>query len=74
MTGRRNPGTVDVRNHQGTERSVEMLMTGVLPKDRSASREDVRGHAVAARDSAVPVPEKQLHRWTNEGGAVLPHD
>ena len=51
-----------------------MLMTGVLSKDRSASREDVRQHAVAARDSAVLVAEKQLHRWTNEGGAVLPHD
>lgn len=51
-----------------------MLMTGVPSQDRSASREDARRHAVAARDSAVLVPEKQVNRWTNEGGAVLPHD
>lgn len=51
-----------------------MLTTGVLLKDRGASREDARRAAAAARDSAVRVPEKQLNRWTNEGGTVLPHD
>ena len=54
-----------------------MLMTGVLTEVRPASRDDVRRQPPAAAvdgDSAVLVPEKQLHRWTNEGGTVLPHD
>jgi hypothetical protein len=53
-----------------------MMMTGVLGEDRHASRDDVPRRALAAamdHDSAVLV-EKQLHRWTNEGGAVLPND
>ena len=53
-----------------------MLMTGVLTEVRRAPRDDVRRRAMTAavdRASAV-LPEKQLHRWTNEGGAVLPHD
>jgi len=77
MTGRRKPGTVEVGNHQRTERSVEMLMTGVRTEVRRTEGDDARRHVLEAtrdRDPAVLVPEKQLNRWINEGGAVLPND
>lgn len=31
-------------------------------------------HGKAGRIHSVTVPEKQLHRWIGEGGALLPDD
>jgi hypothetical protein len=54
-----------------------MLMTGVRTEVRRTGGDDARRRVLGAtvdRDPAVLVPEKQLNRWINEGGAVLPND